>query len=138
MQASWDCVDFENHQITILNPKNGTSNYLPMSRRCYDLLYKKRLQEPNNKFIFTNEATGTHYNNFSNSFKTVLKLADIKDLRFHDLRHTAATRLVAIGTPIPIIQKILNHKKIQTTMRYAHTLQEQKIEAMEALSKFSQ
>jgi len=48
------------------------------------------------------------------------KRADIKGLRFHDLRHTAATRMIEKGANIVAVSKILGHSDIQTTMRYAH------------------
>ena len=77
-----------------------------------------------------------YYKNADRSFRTVLKLANVKNFRFHDLRHTAATRLIALGVPVPVVQAILNHKKIQTTMRYAHPMKEQKISALEKLSNY--
>ncbi|PAF44144.1 site-specific integrase [Helicobacter sp. 11S02629-2] len=40
----------------------------------------------------------------------------------HSLRHTFASHLAIKGTPIQIIQKLLNHKDIKMTMRYAHLL----------------
>jgi hypothetical protein len=42
------------------------------------------------------------------------------DLHFHDLRHTAASLMVAAGVPIFDVAKVLGHKRIETTMRYAH------------------
>ena len=59
------------------------------------------------------------------SFQTALKMANISNFRFHDLRHTVATRLVEKGVPIPVVQEILGHSKIETTMRYAHTIPNQ-------------
>jgi integrase len=50
------------------------------------------------------------------------RIAETKrtDLHFHDLRHTAASLLVAAGVPLFDVAKILGHKRIETTMRYAH------------------
>jgi len=56
-------------------------------------------------------------------------------LRFHDLRHTAATRMVEAGVNIVVISKILGHSDIKTTMRYAHPEDSLK-EALEALGNF--
>ena len=44
--------------------------------------------------------------------------------------------MVAAGVPIPVVKQILNHANIQTTMRYAHTMREQEISAVEALANF--
>jgi site-specific recombinase XerD len=42
----------------------------------------------------------------------------------HRLRHTLATRLLAKGIPIDVVQKVLGHESISTTRRYAETLPE--------------
>jgi len=54
------------------------------------------------------------------AFKNSCKRAGIKNLRFHDLRHTFATRLVLAGVDLATVSKLLGHSSIQMTMRYAH------------------
>lgn len=132
----WDCVDLDRKELTVLNPKNDIAHTLPLSDRLYEILTEMKTADPDSKYIFTNHATNTYYKNADRSFRTVLKLANVKNFRFHDLRHTAATRLIALGVPVPVVQAILNHKKIQTTMRYAHPMKEQKISALEKLSNY--
>jgi integrase len=56
---------------------------------------------------------------YRRAFKTALKRAGIVDFRFHDLRHTAASWM-AKGSPLPLVQKLLGHEDINTTMRYAN------------------
>ena len=90
-----------------------------------------------NRYVFTNPYTGTKYNDIKKCFKTVCKLAGVENLRFLDLRHTGATRMVAAGVPLPVVKQILNHASIQTTMRYAHTMREQEISAVEALANYN-
>ena len=48
------------------------------------------------------------------------KRAKIEDFHFHDLRHTFASHCVMNGVDIPTLQKLLGHKTISMTMRYAH------------------
>jgi integrase len=50
----------------------------------------------------------------------LLKKADVKRFRFHDLRHTFATRLVQAGADIYTVQKLGRWKTISMVMRYAH------------------
>ena len=45
--------------------------------------------------------------------------------------------MVAAGVPLPVVKQILNHASIQTTMRYAHTMREQEISAVEALANYN-
>jgi len=43
-----------------------------------------------------------------------------EDVRFHDLRHSSATRLVQSGVDLYVVKELLGHKTITMTMRYAH------------------
>ena len=56
-------------------------------------------------------------------FKKLLKRAELPDVRFHDLRHGAATMLVGMGIHPKIVQERLGHHDIGTTMDiYSHVL----------------
>ncbi len=68
--------------------------------------------------------------------KIVLK-AGIKNFRFHDLRHTFATRLVQQGVDIYKVAKLLGHKDISTTQRYAHHYPESLRDGVEVLDSLS-
>jgi len=69
-------------------------------------------------------------------FKSVLKRAEIRDIKFHVLRHTFATRCVECGIDVKIISEILGHSTVQLTLdRYVHPLMEQKQEAMRSLKR---
>ena len=65
-----------------------------------------------------------------------MKLANIKNFRFHDLRHTVATRLVENNIDLAVIQEILGHAHIETTMRYAHPVPKRKLEAIDVLNSY--
>jgi len=58
---------------------------------------------------------------FHGWWKRLLKKAGLPDTyRFHDLRHSFATKLIRKKIPLPIVQKFLRHSDIKTTMRYVH------------------
>lgn len=137
LNLTWDCVDFDTNEITILDTKNGKKNIIPMSHKLRTLLNEKYKTESQNKYVFTNPMTNNKYVDIKKAFKTVCELANVEKLRFHDLRHTAATRMVACGVPLPAVKEILNHASINTTMRYAHTMREQKESAVEALANYT-
>jgi integrase len=57
------------------------------------------------------------------SFKPLLKEAGLPDIRFHDLRHTAATLLLAKGVHPKIVQERLGHSSINLTLdTYSHVM----------------
>ena len=50
----------------------------------------------------------------------VRRQAGIEDVRIHDLRHTFASHAVLQGVPLPVVSRLLGHKKSSMTLRYAH------------------
>jgi integrase len=70
-----------------------------------------------------------------NAFRAALRGAKIEGFRFHDLRHTAGTRMADAGVPITAIADILGHADVRTTMRYAHATEEAKRRAVGALEQ---
>ncbi len=64
-------------------------------------------------------------------FDKLLKEAGLPDVRFHDLRHSAATILLSMGVPAKVVQEILGHSQISMTMDiYSHVLPDMQQEAM--------
>lgn len=55
-------------------------------------------------------------------FDKDMRRSGFRSIRFHDLRHTAATLMIAKGLDLPTVQAILGHSTITTTMRYVHVL----------------
>jgi hypothetical protein len=53
-------------------------------------------------------------------FAKAIQAAGLAGTRFHDLRHTAATQLRRLGRDLQVVQQLLGHKTIRTTMRYSH------------------
>jgi integrase len=75
-----------------------------------------------------------HPDTYTHFFKTYARDCNIKGVKFHTLRHSAATTMIEKGIPIEIIQKILGHSQISTTQIYAQVLDEKMMEEMKKLS----
>lgn len=68
-------------------------------------------------------------------FKALLKKANVPDIRFHDLRHSAATLLLGMGTHPKVVQELLGHSQISMTMDiYSHVMPSMQKDAMEKLN----
>lgn len=68
-------------------------------------------------------------------FKALLKEAGLPDVRFHDLRHSAATLLLSLGIHPKIVQEILGHSNINITLNvYSHVLPTMQKDAMDKLN----
>ena len=71
------------------------------------------------------------------SFRPLLRRAGLPAIRFHDLRHTSATLLFALGTNPKVLQELLGQSNIAVTMDvYSHALPTTQQEAMNKLDKF--
>ena len=69
------------------------------------------------------------------AFKKILKNLDIEEIKYHDIRHTFATRLFEKGIPAKTVQVLLGHSDISTTLNtYTHVLDETKENAIETIS----
>jgi len=142
----WDSVDLDSANkasITLLRTKNGQPRRIPLTSRATKLLSglreaRKDLNQP----VFLYHAPGTPepvpFRNPHRAWKTALRESGIDEsVRIHDLRHTFASRLVSEGVPIFDVSKLLGHKSITMTMRYAHLAPvafESAIEKLENLS----
>lgn len=96
--------------------KTRTNGVVPMNDLVRRTLADRQLTAPEEPVFSARilEAAGRY------RLPAVAKIAEVKPIRFHDLRHTFASCLAMAGVPLIEIQKLMRHKSIQTTMRYAH------------------
>jgi integrase len=74
---------------------------------------------------------------FGTAWRKALADADVHNFRFHDLRHTYATRFLRMTNNLKLVSEMLGHKDIATTMRYAHVMMDDKRTAMQQFSIFA-
>ena len=77
-------------------------------------------REPDNPWVFAGRFPGTHRTDLQRPWRLVRERAGLEDVRLHDLRHSFASRALAVGESLTMIGKLLGHTQVQTTARYAH------------------
>ena len=114
----WFDVDFTRGFIQVRESKSNKKRLVPMNSTVNSLLGGlKRKSE----YVFPSPRTGAKLDNIKKSFHRAVEKARIEDFRFHDLRHTAATRMADAGADAFTLMKILGHSDIRMTFRYTHT-----------------
>jgi integrase/recombinase XerD len=73
--------------------------------------------------------------NLRRAWRRAVKASGIQPIRFHDMRHTALSRLVELGADVRTVQAIAGHFSLKTTQRYLHSSDRQKQAAVELLDK---
>jgi integrase len=144
----WADVDLSKKTLTIRDGKTeASSGTLPLPgalvtalREHWSYQQQERLIEPKWKehgLVFpTRHGTRDWPANVLKKFKRALKQADLPDMRFHDLRHSCASFLVAMNVHPRVAMEILRHRNISTTMDiYAHVTTDEQRETLEDLSK---
>ena len=132
-KLKWANIDFEYGFAELLETKSGKSRRVPISNKFWEILNQL---DKSTEYVFTNPQTGQPYNDIKVSFHSLLKKAKIEDFRFHDFRHTAATRMLEKGADIRTVQEILGHSSVVVTQRYTHTTPQYKKSAIELLSNY--
>ncbi len=77
-------------------------------------------REPGNPWVIPGTRAGQRLSSIFEPWARVRARAGLEDVRIHDLRHSYASRALALGESLPVIAKLLGHAQIQTTARYTH------------------
>jgi len=123
-QLRWDDIDFDRRTAYVATTKNGQPKVLPLTDSVIKEL--QLFDTKDNSLIFASKVKEDVAYCFTKPWKKALEDAEIKDFRFHDLRHTCASYLAQSGASLLEISFVLGHKQISVTQRYAHLCVEQK------------
>ena len=134
-KATWDQFDPELRVWTkpAATTKQRKIHRIPVSTAVSELL-RKRERSTNNAYVFASH-TGNALTDVKKTWARICEVADLEEVRLHDLRHTFASLLVSNGQSLPTIGAMLGHTQTQTTARYAHLFDETLHEAAEMASK---
>ena len=114
----WQHVDFDDCTAHIPDTKTGVARTLPLSPAAFEVLWSLGAEidpEARSGLIFSvGQMAVVH------AFERAVKRAGIEDLRFHDLRHEAVSRLFERGLDLMEVAAVSGHKSLQMLKRYTH------------------
>ncbi|PID64350.1 MAG: integrase, partial [Gammaproteobacteria bacterium] len=123
LSAKWEQIDMEQGQFILPDPKNNKPLYHPLSEGAKAVLSGIPRME-GNPYIFCGRSPGKPLSDIKSHWSRVRQRTGFTDLRIHDLRRTMGSWLVQAGNSLYLVGKILNHKDIRTTERYARFAQD--------------
>ena len=130
----WTDVDLEAGELRLADAKTGP-RAVQLSPTAVRLLETVSRQK-DSPWVFPGKDRDGRYSGdgLNHAWRTVRSRAGLDDVRLHDLRHSFASRALALGETLPVIGKLLGHSDIETTARYAHLARDSVHEAAERIA----
>jgi integrase len=126
LSLQWKDVDLFKKVVNIFGSKTGEKRTIPLTPKAFEVLRdRQRVREKvrliRDDLVFTHPiGRKINIHTLRSAFEDALKKAKIEDFRWHDLRHSFASRLAQNGVDPYAIQRLMGHKTFTTTQRYAH------------------
>ena len=117
-KLQWGLVDREAGELRLPDTKTG-GRAVPLAPSAVRLL-QGLLRDEENPWVIAGRKPGSHLTDLQHPWRRIRARAELDDVRIHDLRHSFASRALALGEGLPMIGKLLGHTQVQTTARYAH------------------
>ncbi len=118
LELRWKHVDLTAGELRLPDSKSG-ARLVPLSPAAARVLTRLPRIE-GNPWVIPGTKPGRHLADLNHYWERVRERADLAGVRLHDLRHSFASRALALGESLSMIGKLLGHNKIDTTARYAH------------------
>lgn len=123
--------------LCIDTPKTESSERLiPLPKYITDMLSQDRNVAKTPYIVENKKAERMSIRSYQYLFERLTEKAGVRKLNFHALRHTFATRALKCGMDIKTLSELMGHKNASITLnRYAHSMMDTKIAAMNKLEK---
>ena len=118
VKLKWSYID--NHEIHLPDSKTGARSVY-LSHAAKDVLSR---QDSHTDYVFEQQ-NGEPQQSVPMYWRKVRVSAHVNDVRIHDLRHTFASHAALMNETLPMISKMLGHKRLSMTLRYTHVSQQE-------------
>lgn len=131
----WEDVDLDRGVVTVRRslshgvekrPKKGRKEKghkirrIPISEPLSDALHRHRQRGEGHRVFLSNDGRDLDHNRVRSTFRTCIRRAGVRRIRFHDLRHTFASTLTGKDTALQKVGTLLGHASHKSTARYSH------------------
>lgn len=119
--AQWDWIDWERRVLKLPDSETGAKPIF-LSAPALEVLENLRAlpTSQGSRYIIHGRVKGRPLINLAKPWTRICDRAGLREVRLHDLRHTAASIGVGQGMSLPVIGRLLGHTQASTTQRYAH------------------
>lgn len=129
-------VDLERALLTVagdtVGNKTAKARHVPLNAEARAVLSDWITHRQPTGWLFPGRK-GARLDNISNAWERLRRSATLEDFRWHDLRHTFASKLVMAGVDLNAVRELLGHASLDMTLRYAHLAPEHKAAAVAKL-----
>ena len=112
LKLKWHDIDLETGFASLYDTKNSDDRKVPLTLKCIKVLNDLPHTD---EHVFPIAVTSLYQ-----AWRRAVRKADIKNLRFHDLRHEAVSRFFEMGMSIAEVALISGHKDVKQLFRYTH------------------
>ena len=133
LHLKWKEVDLDRGVLNLSKSKTGAKTiYLNEAALEIIRAMPRQLENP---FVFCGLRAGQPIHEIQKAWQRIRSMAELNDVRIHDLRHTFASVAVMNGMSLPMIGALLGHSQPRTTARYAHLAADPLREAAEIVGQ---
>jgi integrase len=140
MGLTWDDVDLNRGRTVLHETKNGERRAVAITGHALELLKElTKVRRIDTNLLFPSKENPPQKPqkpiDLRAPWEAALKKADIRDFRFHDLRHSAASYLAMNGASLAEIAEVMGHKTLQMVKRYAHLSEGHTARVVESMNR---
>jgi len=137
MGLAWENVSFDLKRIILVDTKNGDTRAVPLTGEAFKLLKEhSKVRRIDTPLVFPRAGIkGKGSISIRTAWDNAVKVANIENFHFHDLRHSCASYLAMNGATMADIAAVLGHRTLEMAKRYTHLTEQHTLSVVERMNK---